>query len=223
MRILFASHTPIDDSLAGRFMRRGIERMRAVGHDVRALVVDGDPTRTETAHVRRILCHPTERAAPLHLTVPSFNVHRPGTVNFGQLNDRQLSDYRDVLRIEFDREIDLFDPHVVHTGQLWLFTHLALEAGTPYVSSTHGGEFEIAANDARYHRYVVEAAENAGRVLTHSDAAHAAVRQLVGDLEGRVRRLNLPDADDPGAAPLWRFLGDLYRETYVDRFGREPR
>ena len=223
MRILFAGHAPLDDSPTGRAWRTCLERLRAAGHDVRALVVDGDPNGLERPHVHRVVCHAESRTAPLHFPLPTFNGETSGCVNFAQLTDRQLSDYRDVLRIEFDREIDLHDPHIVHTQQLWLFAHLALEAGVPYTASAHGDEFKIGLSDVRYRRFMIEAAENAGRILTHSDAAHSGVSELVGELEGRVRRFPQAVADETTNVAWHAQLPDLYRETFVERFGREPR
>lgn len=225
MRILFASHLSPHDPVAGKIMLATLAKLRAAGHDVRALAVCGDPGLPDVPYVRRVLCHPEYRGAPIPFFAPSFN-GRAVVVgpSFAQLTDRQLSDYRDVLRIEFDREIDLYDPHVVHTLQLWLFSHLALEAGVPYAASTTGEELETARQDARYRRYVVEAAENAGRILTHTDAAHQAVLELIGDPDGRVLRRPLPEAaDGANEAWWWQPLPAMYRETYVERFGQEPR
>ena len=223
MRILFAGHTPLDDSPTGRAWRTALERLRTAGHDVRALVVDGDPQNPERPHVRRVVCHGDAKGAPLRFTAPSFYTNGSGGLNFADLSDRQLSEYRDVLRIEFDREIDLHDPHIVHTQQLWLFAHLALEAGVPYTVSAHGDEFAVGRNDMRYKRFMIQAAENAGRILTHSDVAHSGVTELVGELEGRVRRFPTVDADDPAVANWHTALPALYRETFVERFGREPK
>lgn len=222
MRILFAGHAPLDESPTGRAWRTALERLRAAGHDVRALVVDGDPQAPERPHIRRVVCHGEAQGAPLRFAAPSFNGSGATSLNFAEMTDRQLSEYRDVLRIEFDREIDLHDPHIVHTQQLWLFAHLALEAGVPYAVSAQGDEFAIGKADVRYRRFMIQAAENAGRILTHSDDAHAGVSELVGELEGRVRRCPTIQADDPATANWYAALPGLYRETFVERFGSEP-
>jgi hypothetical protein len=223
MRILFASHLPPNDPGAGRLMLATLAKLRAAGHDARALAVCSDPSAVDVPYVRRILCHPEYRGAPIHFFAPTFDAASSAGPSFTQMTDRQLSDYRDILRIEFDREIDLYDPHVVHAQQLWLFAHLALESGVPYVASTTGEELELGAGDVRYRRYIVEAAENAGRILAHSDPAFAEVQSLVGDLEGRLRRSPLPDLDEAaGETWWWQSLPATYRETFVERFGQEP-
>jgi hypothetical protein len=222
MRILFASHYSPDDPQAGPSILAAMARLRAAGHHVHVLVVDGNPTSSPLPNVRRVVCSADHPLAPIHFAAPSFDRRGAGRPSFAELSDRQLSDYRDVLRIEFDREIDLHDPHVVHTSQLWLFAHLALEAGVPYVASTTGEEFETCRTDARYRRFVVQAAENAGRILTHGDAAHAGVLELVGELEGRVRPFALPAADSAATGTWWQPLPAIYRETFVERFGQEP-
>lgn len=223
MRILFATHiAPESAGGAGSALFTAMTRLRSAGHHVHVLTVEGNAAAPDLPYVRRVLCSSEQPLAPIHFPAPSFDGGANGRPNFAQLTDRQLSDYRDVLRIEFDREIDLHDPHIVHTSQLFLFAHLALEAGVPYVASAAGEELEASRADARYRRYVVQAAENAGRILTHSDAAHDGVIEMVGDLEGRVRRFPLPDGDSAAPAGWWQPLASLYREVFVDRFGREP-
>lgn len=185
------------------------------------LVVEGNASAPDVPYMRRVLCSADFPLAPIHFAAPSFTGNGSGRQTFAKLTDRQLSDYRDVLRIEFDREIDLHDPHIVHTSELWLFAHLALEAGVPYVASAWGDEMDVGRTDPRYRRYVVQAAENAGRILTHSDAAHQSVVEMVGDLEGRIRRFSLPD-DGSTANGWWQPLAGIYRETFVERFGCDP-
>ena len=47
----------------------------------------------------------------------------------------QISRYRDAWRRRLDREVDRFNPHVIHAGHLWWDAQLALETGVPYVVS----------------------------------------------------------------------------------------
>jgi hypothetical protein len=221
MRILFASHLSPENVNGGGALFTAMARLRSAGHHVHMLTVEANAAAPDLPYVRRVLCSADYPLAPIHFAAPSFRENASGRKTFAALSDRQLSDYRDVLRIEFDREIDLHDPHVVHTSELWLFAHLALEAGVPYVSSARGDEIDLVRADPRYRRYVVQAAENAGRILTHSDTAHQGVVELVGELEGRVRRFPLPD---DAAAPngWWKPLVDIYHETFVERFGQDP-
>lgn len=222
MRILFTSHEPLDGAVSGRFVDNAARGLASVGHQVRMLAVEDAPETDEAAepNVRRIVCHPTDRRAPFPHPMPSFSANGKG-FSFGALTDRQLSDYRDLLREEFDREIDLYDPCIVHVQHVWLFGHLALEAGIPYVLSAHPHEFEVAKTDARYRRYMQETAENACRILAHGSAVRS-VTDLVGDLEGRVVPFPLPADDALGKTRWWEPLPAMYQASLIERFGKLP-
>lgn len=213
MRILLTSHDPLDTPGPGKIVDDWARRLTAAGHQVRVLCVEGLPHAETESHVRRVFCHPTDKQATVKLVRPSLissteNEGRP----FTSLTDRELSDYRDMLRVEFDREIDLYDPCMVHVQHLWFFGHLALEAGVPYVVSAHGGEFVAGRIDARFRRYMQETAENACRIFTHDAAAAAGTAALVGNLEGRV----VP------APTTAESLPNIYHAALLERFGRLP-
>lgn len=224
MRILIASHESLATAPSGRTAHACAYGLAGVGHDVRLLVVDGDPHAEHEPNVRRVLCHADAPPAPLRFGPPTLNGvgHGGKALSFTTLTDRQLTDYRDVLREEFDRQIDLYDPCVVHCQHVWLFGHLALEAGVPYVLSAFASEFVLYDADPRYRRYMQEAAENAGRILTHDDAAHEGVTRLVGNLEGRVVRFPLPADEALHSGRWWDSLPQLYRDVVIERFGRLP-
>jgi hypothetical protein len=213
MRILLTSHDPLDTPGPGKIVDDWARRLTAAGHQVRVLCVEGLPHAEKESHVRRVFCHPTDGRAPIKLVRPSL-VAEPeeGARPFTSLTDRELSDYRDVLRVELDREIDLYDPCIVHVQHLWFFGHLALEAGVPYVVSAHGGEFNAGRSDVRFRRYMQETAENACRIFTHEVAAATGTAALVGSLEGRV----VP------APTTAESLPNIYRAALEERFGRLP-
>jgi hypothetical protein len=238
MRILITSHESLDAGISGRVAHASAYGLAGAGHDVRLLVVDGDSAAEHEPNVRHVLCHAADPRAPLRFGPPTFDLRAPvpspsggtagagsgggGATHFSALTDRQLTEYRDVLREEFDRQIDLHDPSIVHCQHVWLFGHLALEAGVPYVLSAYGEEFAAGRSDARYRRFMLEAAENAGRILTHDAAATEAVAGLVGDLEGRVVSFPLPATAALHSARWWDQLPTLYRSVVVERFGRMP-
>jgi hypothetical protein len=241
MRILITSHEPLDTGISGRAAHASAYGLAEAGHDVRLLVIDGNPSAEHEPNVRRVLCHPADARATLRFAPPTFDgpaAHSGGVIDaagrvvdaagrgastrFSTLTDRQLAEYRDVLREEFDRQIDLHDPTIVHCQHVWLFGHLALEAGVPYVLSAYGEEFAVGRADPRYRRFMLEAAENAGRILTHDAAASEGVAALVGELEGRVVPFPLPSAASLHSGRWWEQLPALYRNVVIERFGRVP-
>ena len=220
MRILFTSHEPLDGPVSGRVVESAARGLASVGHQLRVLAVEDDASQELEPNVRRIICHATDPRAPFPHAMPSFTPNGQGR-SFAALNDRQLSDYRDLLRTEFDREVDLYDPCIVHVQHVWLFGHLALEAGIPYVLSAYPQEFETAKSDARFRRYMQETAENACRILAHGSALKH-VRELVGDLEGRVVPFELPAVESLGKTRWWEPLPAMYQASLIERFGKLP-
>lgn len=224
MRILIASHESLAAARSGRAAHACAYGLAESGHDVRLLVVEGNPDAEHEPNVRCVLCHVDAARAPLRFGPPTLDGRAAGgkLLPFTSLSDRQLTEYRDVLREELDRQIDLYDPSIVHCQHVFLFGHLALEAGVPYVLSAFGDEFAAYRADPRYRRFMQEAAENAGRILTHDDEAARGVAALVGDLEGRVLPFPLPSTEHLHSGRWWESLPQLYGDVVVERFGRLP-
>ncbi len=191
LRILLAHHASLDDGASGQNTRRLFDELRQHGHLVRLITI-GDP--------RSALSND-------HRTIAA----RKG---FDPVGDRELFDYRDQLRDVLDAEIRDFDPHVVHAQHAWLFAHMALEAGVPYVVTVWPEELEAVARDERFHRIAHESAENAGRLIV----ADAFTRQHASELFAAVdpERFVVLGDDDP--AWLDRVL-QAYHTTLTNRFG----
>src|SRR4029079_10134825 len=122
------------------------------------------------SHVRRVVCRSNSVGADLPFEFPCFTPHPRSGQLFSTLSDAQLAQYREVLRLALDDEVDEFDPHIVHAQHIWVLGHLALEAGVPYVLSTDGTELACLAADSRYARLSQEAAENASRLVIANSA-----------------------------------------------------
>lgn len=220
MRILLASQAPFEAADGGWRLVDLARGLSSAGHEVQCVVVDREFRSGDAVPVRRVVCRSGDATADLPFDVPGFGPPRPGGQTFADLTDRQLADYRDVLRMALDFEIAAFDPHVVHAHHIWILGHLALEAGAPYVLSTSGTELPIYRIDTRFRRYAEEAAENAGRILATSDAVRQDVLATFGDLDGRVVAMPPELASgSPSQAAAW--LGPIYRDVLADRFGRD--
>ena len=209
MRVLLAHHLPFRYGSIGHATWELARQLRAAGHEVRCLAIDGERQATDDPHVRLIVCRANDPEADLDLDVPDFSADDHAPLAFRSLSDRQLNGYRDVLRRHLDLELGDFDPHIVHAQHLWVFSHLALEAGVPYVVSAHSAEIDGYSADPRFRRLMQEAAENAGRVLADDDRLLAALMATFGDLEGRARLV-------PASVPE---LASLYAAIHLERFG----
>src|SRR5262249_22584109 len=154
MRVLLTNHLPLDGSSPGETTCELARGLLSAGHQVRCLVVDDVRHGSEEfgSHVRRIVCRNQGAGADLPFDFPCFTPHPRSRQLFSALTDVQLVQYRDVLRLALDDEVDEFNPHIVHGQHVWVLGHLALEAGVPYVLSTDGSELACLATDRRYAR-----------------------------------------------------------------------
>lgn len=201
MRVLLTNHVPLHGSVTGTYTHDLAVGLQRAGHEVRVLVLDDRAGRAERESglgragddepfaVRRVVCKPGDAAADLPFAFPCFTAHPRSSQSFYALSDEQIARYRDVLRRCLDEEISAFDPQVVHAQHIGLLGHLALEAGVPYVLSATGSDLLAYAADERYRRFAEEAAENAGRILAHSNDTRRQVLATFDVPEERVETL----------------------------------
>lgn len=214
MRILLLSHVPFGEKPWGATTAAVAQALAPAGHHVRSLVVDETASPPGDVAVRRVICRATP-PADLALALPQFVAKAPGQQTFLDLDNRELADYRDVLRRGLDDEIDRFDPQLIHVERLWLFGHLALETGVPYLVATDGIELPLARADERYRRFVQETAENAGRIVVSGPSTRDSVLEACGELDDRV--VVAPRRDESVIDEPW--LVELYGQVLADRFG----
>ena len=182
MRIVLTSHLPpslvsAGDSVAGLPLASLAAGLTAAGHEVRVVMVLDDPQADDglpaTVRAERIICRPHDPAADLPFNLPAFDPGPAARQTFQQLSDSQLGAYRDCLRRRLDACIEAFDPHLIHCQQLWLFGHLALESGAPYLMTAQGPELQALQADPRCRRPLEEAVENAGGILASNTQVRA--------------------------------------------------
>ena len=140
----------------------------------------------------------------------------PGTCpTFDSRGNVELNRLRDRRREALDRQIDGFNPHVVHAQHAWIDAHLALEAGVPYVVTVWDDELHTLTLDTRLRRVVLEGLENAGKIVAATEAVAAQLIVAFPELDASVVTLLAPRVEDV-PTPLW--LG-VYREVLERRYG----
>ncbi len=169
MRVLLTNHFPFHGSGTGTYTLDLAGALRSAQHEVRCLIVDRDSQTVVPFPVDHVTCRANDPTADLPFDFPCFTSHPASHNTFAQLSDRQLAQYRDVLRSRLDRLIADFDPHLIHCQHIWLLGHLALETGVPYVLTAQGTDLMGFEQDARYRGYAQQAAENAGRIMAASE------------------------------------------------------
>jgi hypothetical protein len=213
MRVLVTHHLPFNGTASGRLSYELAAALQAAGHEVRCLIVDMVREGTEPFPVRRVCCRAGDPTADLNFDAPSFASETRGRQTFESLTDPQLAAYREAFRRLLDREVDRFDPHMIHAQHIWVQGQLALETGVSYLLSAWGAELKSYAADPRYRPLADQAAENAGKILVSTESQRDRVLELFESAADRT--LVVPNLSA-------ETLGNIYLSTFEERFGRAP-
>lgn len=220
MRVLLTAQFSPASSASERHCRQLAAGLALRGHDVR-LLVTSDRAQPQAGYaVRVLLCRPGDPAADLAFPLPTFAAGSsfPGT-SFGELSSQQLADYRQEFRQYLDQEVAEFDPQIIHSQHIWLEGQLALETGVPYLLTGWEPELDWWP-DPRFYPLVEQAAENASRIVVHSQAL---AERIASQAEGvKDRLVVLAEVASSNAAELGRRMEELYRAAFRERFDLEP-
>ena len=154
MRVLVTHHFPFDACASGRYSHELAASLLAAGHEVRCLIVDAVGNGSEPFPVRRMVCRALDPLADLPFDVPCFASEPLGSQTFEGLSSQQLADYREKFRRLLDREVEDFDPHLIHAQHIWVQGQLALETGVSYLLTAWGAELASYEADPRYRGWV---------------------------------------------------------------------
>jgi len=221
MRILLATHLPIDDPSGVGAVALGLQ---VAGHTVQVIDVGMVPPGEPRIATRRIVGRVGDPATELPFDAPRFATPNEAGRSFANLTDDQLALYRQTLRQVLDEEVARLDPQIIHCDRLWLFAHLALESGVPYVIAAGPEELAPENADERFHVLAVQAAENTGRVIASDTRLAQLVSDRFGDLEGRIVLLPcLAQKSEPVTVSCAQELVDIYGEVLDERLGRRWR
>lgn len=204
MRILLVNDSPLVGSGSGTTTEELARALVGAGHEVRCLVVADRAEITAPFPVRAIVCSAQASESALPFDFPAWTWHGATRSSYAALTDEQFHHLHETLRVELDREVSDFDPHVIHAQHTGLLAHLALESGVPYVMSAHAASMRVASEDSHLQPLAEQAAENASAVLVTSRFLAAEFKRLFPAVDARVEVL-LPeltrDVLDP-AEPL---------------------
>ena len=180
MRVLFTGHLSLDAWPQGWWMRDLGKALTWAGHEVHGLVATGEAGGNDPFSLARVVCRAGDLTADLDFAPPCFESEGGSPVTFESLTDDLLTRYRNAWRTRLDREVDAFNPHVIHASHLWWDAQLALETGVPYVVSAWSAELTACADRPRARAMAQQAAENASRILVPHRALGLAVQNVFG-------------------------------------------
>ncbi len=176
MKVLLINHFPLQGSGSGIYTLNIAQELIKEGHNVFVIDIDCEMDNTNYSFQRRtIMCAKNNNHdldLDLDFNFPCFTTHPRSLNTFYNISDKQIYDY--VLTfIKVTKEVVAdFNPDIIHAQHLWITPYAALTSGVPYIITVHGTDLMGFKKDKRYHKYALEGAKNAAKIITISRQVH---------------------------------------------------
>jgi len=174
MKVLLINHFPLQGSGSGIYTMNIAQELVKEGHKVFVIDIDNQYDTSDYPFQRRtIICDKKKNADPdMEFNFPCFTTHPRSILTYYELSNDELDKYVAKF-IEITKEVVAdFKPDVIHAQHLWITPYAALQTGIPYVITVHGTDLMGFKKDERYHKYALEGAHNASKIITISRQVH---------------------------------------------------
>ena len=227
MKVLLINHFPLQGSGSGIYTLNIAQELMKEGHDVFVIDIDCEIDNTKYSFQRRtIMCardndadidfefdNDLDLSLDLDFNFPCFTTHPRSSNTFSTISEEQIDDYI-LAFIKVTKEVVAdFNPDIIHAQHLWITPYAALTSGVPYVVTVHGTDLIGFKKDKRYHKYALEGAINAAKIITISRQVHNDTLELYKLPEEKLK-LNPNGFDDD----MFRPKGITKKELFT-QFG----
>ncbi len=174
MRVLLINHFPLQGSGSGIYTMNIAQELVKEGHHVFVIDIDNQFDESDYPFQRRtILCDESQNINPdLKFNFPCFTTHPRSTNTYYNLTDEQIEKYVSTFSEITKEVVSDFKPDVIHAQHLWITPFVALKSGFPYVITVHGTDLMGFKKDERFHKYALEGARKARKIITISRQVH---------------------------------------------------
>jgi len=188
MKILLINHFPLEGSGSGTYTRNIAVHLTKLGHQVSIIFPENVSTFSSPDGVRK---HPVfftgkeniEGALPFNF--PCFTTHPRSSFTFYEMSEAQIMNYLSVFEREIKKEIEAFQPDIIHAQHIWLLSYVVSKLGYPYVVTAHGTDLMGYRKSEEFRKFAYNAAANAGRVIVISEDIEKQVLDLFPQCEGK--------------------------------------
>lgn len=181
MKILLINHFPLEGSGSGVYTRNLAIELTKRGNKVRVIFPENEKPREEIFEQRPIYFKGRNSDNwDLDYDFPCFTSHPRSINTYYDLNETQMKDYIDLFLERVKEEADDFKPDIIHAQHLWIAPYAASKTNVPYVVTAHGTDLKGFKKDDRYHKYALEGAKNASKIITISKQVDREVKELYG-------------------------------------------
>ncbi len=154
MKVLMINHFPLAGSGSGTYTRNLAVHLSQLGHEVCIILPENtdDIKEVEDVRLHPVFFTPGEElrqyeendrmgetvANPLPFNFPCFTTHPRSVNNFANLTPNQLKMYTDAFTRAIDKEIETFQPDIIHGQHVWILPSLACGKNIPLILTAHG-------------------------------------------------------------------------------------
>jgi glycosyltransferase involved in cell wall biosynthesis len=205
MRILFASHCPLDASGSGIYIRKVAERLQSQGHEVMTLCPAGSATDSFPFPHEVVGTPGRPSRWNLPFEFPNFSGHRDSHLLYDELDAADIATYLEVWTSALTDVTREFRPDVLHVNHAFLIAYAAASMALPYVVVSHGSEFLRPRPNAAFDMYRRQGLRAAREVVAITPDIAALMCEASGIDRQRVH------IAPPGYDP------EVFRPSAVDR------
>jgi glycosyltransferase involved in cell wall biosynthesis len=223
MKVLLINHFPLQGSGSGIYTLNIAQELIKEGHEVFVIDIDCEKDNTEYPFQRRtIMCSKSPKVdhdlnLDLNFNFPCFTTHPRSLNTYYNISDQQATDYVQTFIRVTKKVVADFKPDIIHAQHLWITPYAALKSGIPYVVTVHGTDLMGFKKDKRYHKYALEGANNATKIITISRQVHNDTLDLYKLSEEKMK-LNPNGFDDDMFKPKTITKKEITEKFRIDKF-----
>lgn len=169
MKVLIVNHFPLEGSGSGVYTKNLAMQLNRMGHDVKVIFPENYRTNEEKFQTHEILfSNGKNKEFDIPFNFPCFTSHPRSNNTFYKLNKDEIELYVSKFKEAIDFEIESFKPDIIHAQHLWITPYVSSLTDIKYVVTVHGTDLKGFVKDDRYHKYALNGAQSADKVITIS-------------------------------------------------------
>jgi glycosyltransferase involved in cell wall biosynthesis len=179
MKILIINHFPLEGSGSGIYTKNLARELSERGNEVTVIYPEHEQKSYKGFKSRVIkFNNGNGNDYDLDFNFPCFTTHPISNNTYYDLSEKQIKEYIDAFYKATKEEIDLMKPDIIHAQHLWIAPYVASKFDIPYVVTAHGTDLKGFVKDERYHKYAIEGAKKASKIITISNQVDREVTEL---------------------------------------------
>jgi len=191
MKVLIINHFPLEGSGSGIYTQNLARELSEQGNDVTVIYPEHEVQVFEGFESKIIKFNNGKNSDyDLDFNFPCFTTHPISNNTYYALNEKQIQEYIDAFYKATKEAIEEKRPDVIHAQHLWITPYVASKFDIPYVVTAHGTDLKGFIKDERYHKYALEGARKASKIITISKQVDREVTELYGISENKELVMN---------------------------------